>query len=377
MKKNIAVIFGGTSNEHEISKISAVNVLQNLPPEKYNVIVVGITKSGKWLRYSGSFAEITESCWEDHPLNREVIFSLNTFKKGIFVFNRGSTEFLRIDVVFPVLHGKNGEDGKVQALLELSELPFVGCSSASSSNCMDKITTNILLENSNIKKPKYFWFYFSDYKKNPEEIIKKIEEKVGDYPLFVKPSRSGSSIGISKAKDKSALRASIEIAAREDIKILVEEAIVGKELECAILGDDEVFVSVVGEIIYKNEFYSYESKYTDNAAKLCIPANIDKKISENIQKIAAKAYKILECSGLSRIDFFLRKNDFEILLNEINTIPGFTNASMYSKLMRKSGVNFPRLLDKLIDLAIQKSKSNTLEKEKIENFNTEKSSTSI
>ncbi|MDR0404903.1 MAG: D-alanine--D-alanine ligase [Oscillospiraceae bacterium] len=358
MKKNIVLLFGGASSEYEVSGDSAVNILRSLSTEKYNVITVGITRLGKWLKYSGPSRGIADGTWEDHPLNKEVIFSPNASKKGFFIFDDKQVEFCNVSVVFPVLHGKNGEDGRTQAGLELSRMPFVGCSSASGSNCMDKIISNVLLTNSGIEKPKYFWFYFLDYKKNPQKIINKIKYSLGNYPFFVKPARSGSSVGVSKADNETELKTSIDLAAKEDYKILVEEAIKGRELECAILGrglkEEEMFVSLVGELTFEDEFYSYEVKYGANTLNARIPAEVDHEISQKIREIAKKAYKVMECSGLSRVDFFLRDSDSKILLNEINTMPGFTGFSMFPLLMEKSGISTPELLDRLIDLAIER-----------------------
>ncbi|MDR3178557.1 MAG: D-alanine--D-alanine ligase [Oscillospiraceae bacterium] len=355
MKKNVAVIFGGVSSEYEISLKSAFNVLSKLSLKNYNVIIIGITKSGRWLKYNDKLENIKDDSWENHPFNTNIVFSTDRKNKGIFKFNKDKFEFEKIDVVFPVLHGKNGEDGKIQSLLELADLPFVGCSSVASANCMDKTITNLILKEVGIKKIKSYWFYFYDYEENSEKIFTKIEEKIGDYPIFVKPARSGSSIGVRKVSNKTELSDAIKLTAKEDYKILVEEAIIGKELECAILGNENCIVSSIGEIFTNNGFYDYDAKYLNNETQMSIPANIDDEISKKIQNIAIKAYKTMECSGLARVDFFLKKSNGEIILNEINTIPGFTNVSMYPRLMDAFGFDLENLLDKLIDLAFLKT----------------------
>jgi D-alanine-D-alanine ligase len=345
------------SREHEISLLSAANVIKHLSEEKYNVIMVGITKSGQWMRYRGSVEDIKSGAWSDHPLNLTANISQDRSIKGLIVLDEEKVSIEPVDVVIPVLHGKNGEDGKLQGLLEISGIPFVGCGTASSANCMDKVITDIILRNVGIKKANLVWFYFKEYEKNPEEIIKKIELNLKKYPLFVKPSNSGSSVGISHVKNREELKEAIFLAAEEDHKILVEESIDGKELECAVLGNKDLIASVVGEIEPLNGFYDYNAKYLDNTSALHIPARIDDNISDKIREIALKAYKTMGCTGLARIDFFLRSKDNEIILNEINSLPGFTDISMYPKLMDKMKIPLNKLLDKLISLALERDEN--------------------
>jgi D-alanine-D-alanine ligase len=253
-----------------------------------------------------------------------------------------------------VLHGKNGEDGTVQGLLELAEIPMVGCDTASSAACMDKTFTNSMLAYNGIKKPAFYWFYAYDFKKDPEKHIAGIEKAIKCYPMFVKPANAGSSVGITKVSNKEELIKGIEIAALEDKKILVEQGIVGREVECAVLGNEDPIASVTGEIVPSNDFYDYNAKYLSGSSELFIPARIPEDVSEEVRETAIHAYKIMGCSGLARVDFFVEKDTDKVLLNEINTFPGFTSISMYPKLLNESGIGFAELIDRLIELSIGK-----------------------
>jgi len=354
LKKNLLVLFGGVSNEHEVSRVSAVNVIKNLSQEKYNIITVGINKLGHWIKFSGDINDISDGTWENNNLNKHVIFSVNRSLKGLIILEDNNFELEKIDVIFPVIHGQNGEDGKLQGVFETSGVPYVGCDSASSVNCMDKINTHVLLKASGIKKVKLCWFDFETYLEDSEKFILEIENEIGSYPYFVKPANSGSSVGISRVENKEELKNAIKIAAQEDKKIIIEENITGQEVECAVLGNKMPFASEIGEILVENKFYSYEEKYIKNQTEFYIPAKVNKNISEKIKNMAIKAYKIMGCEGLARIDFFVREKDSEVILNEINTMPGFTDISMYPKLMEKSGIACSELLDKLIDLALER-----------------------
>ena len=257
------------------------------------------------------------------------------------------------DVVFPVLHGKNGEDGTIQGLFELSGIPYVGCGTLASAVCMDKAVTHTLLSAANIEQTHYLWFYADRYLNNPEPaavIRRKIEARL-QFPIFVKPANAGSSVGISKVSSMAELDAAVEKAAHEDAKIVVEEGIDGQEVECAVLGDRDAEASPVGEIGASAAFYDYDDKYKSGTSQLFIPARLDDATMEEIRRIAVRAYRLLGCSGLARVDFFVRKQDGKVLLNEINTLPGFTNISMYPKLWNFAGVSFSQLIDRLIALA--------------------------
>ena len=357
-KKQVAILFGGASSEHEVSRRSAFAIIQNISKEKYDILTIGISKNGSWFLYSGDVNKIPTGNWELDRLNlKKIIISPDPQHKGIIVFNdNGTFKNIAVDVIIPVLHGKNGEDGTMQGLFELANIPYVGCDVLSSSTCMDKIDTNIILAYCGIKKARFTFLTAFEFNKDSHSCIKKIENDIPKYPMFVKPSNAGSSVGISKVKNRDELYNAIQIAIKEDSRILIEESIVGQEVECAVLGNNEPIASVVGEIAPSNEFYDYNAKYVSDS-NLYIPAHLPDEIAEKVRVIAVKAYKIMGCSGLSRVDFFVQKDTNEVLLNEINTFPGFTSISMYPKLMEKMGIDFTSLIDKLIELAIER-KSN-------------------
>ena len=353
-KKNIAVIFGGVSSEHEVSRNSAATIIANIPKDKYNVLQLGITKKGKWFLYSGPVKNIIDGSWEDCSENKLAIPSADPELGGILVIGSSNTYgIVKLDAVIPVLHGKNGEDGSIQGLFTLSKIPFVGCDILASAMCMDKVVSNIMFEHAGLDQAKFTWFYSDEYLKDENYYCDLIENKIGKYPVFIKPANAGSSVGISKVYSRSEITEAVIKASREDTKILVEQSIVGQEIECAVMGNREPVASVVGEIKPCNDFYDYDAKYIDNDSDLLIPANVDDDISEKIRTLAIKAYKTMVCKGLSLIDFFLEKDSNRILINEINTFPGFTSISMYPRLMDKSGYNLPDLIDNLILLAIE------------------------
>ena len=352
MKKAL-ILFGGVSSEHDISLISAKSVIENTPRDKYDIITVGITKDGRWYLYTGDVENLPEDKWLcDKDKLKPAVISPDRADHGIIVLGEKAKK-IKVDVVFPVLHGKNGEDGAVQGLLQLAGIPFVGCDMISSACCMDKVITNTLLDEAGIAQAKWLGLKEHEYKENGEEFIKKAEEYLG-YPIFVKPANAGSSVGVSKATDKESLKKAIDKAFKEDTKLVLEEGITGKEIECAVLGNEEPIASLVGEIESCNDFYDYDAKYINEASKLYIPARIEQKISDEIRETAVRAYKALGCSGLARVDFFVREGDNKVLLNEPNTIPGFTSISMYPKMFQKSGVEYPELIDRLFMLACER-----------------------
>lgn len=357
-KKRIAVIFGGKSSEHEVSRVSASYVISQIPEDKYEIITIGITKAGKWFIYNGDTDSIADGSWEKNENNRTAFIAPAPSVSGLIIINKdGSTEKLKLDVVFPVLHGKNGEDGTLQGLIELSGIPYVGCGVLASAECMDKVSTNIMFEHAGIDQADFTWFYKSDYKADPDKCIEQTEKAIKNYPMFVKPANAGSSVGVSKAHNREELIAAIEKAAKEDSRILIEENIVGKEVECAVLGNENPFVSVPGQIAPAAEFYDYDAKYNNAESKLFIPAQISSELTEKVKETAAKAYRVLGCEGLSRVDFFVT-DDGRVLLNEINTLPGFTSISMYPKLMAASGIEGSELIEKLIGLAFERAEKN-------------------
>lgn len=341
MKKKIAVLFGGKSTEHEVSRVSAASVLRNIDMSKYEVYRIGITKSGEWFEYSGSIDKVENGQWEKDE-NCKVPEGQNVlFRK-------------KVDVVFPVLHGLCGEDGTVQGLCRLIDIPCVGPNVMSSAVCMDKVYAKYVLEHFNIKQAPYVVVSLSEYNEKKEEIINTIEKKL-EYDLFIKPSNSGSSVGISKAHNRQELIDGLEEALKFDRKVLVEKAINAREVEVAVLGNDNPMAGVPGEILPAKEFYDYEAKYEDAASKLSIPAVLNNEQLEEIKALAVKIFKALDCSGMSRVDFLVDKDTLEIYLNEVNTIPGFTSISMYPKMWEAAGKTYKELIDNLIQLAVERN----------------------
>ncbi|MBQ9375169.1 MAG: D-alanine--D-alanine ligase [Ruminococcus sp.] len=349
----VAVIFGGKSNEHDVSLISATHVIKSISREKYKVIRIGITKKGHWLKYIGDVDDIANGQWEKHPDNVPCVLSPDPLHKGFLVIDEdGSVSNLKIDCVFPVLHGKNGEDGTIQGLLQLAQIPFVGCDMISSANCMDKDTTHTILEAHGIKTAKWVTLIESELDMLNDK-CKQIESEL-TYPMFVKPANCGSSVGISKAHNLDELKRGIKMAFTHDTKVLVEQGLVGVECECAVMGNENPYASTIGEIEAANEFYDYDAKYENAASKVIIPARFDDDTMTKIREEAIKAYKAMGCGGLARVDFFLCDNN-EIVVNEINTLPGHTSISMYPKLMEYDGMPFEEQEDKLIKLAIDRA----------------------
>ena len=349
---NICILFGGVSPEHEVSLRSAESVLNNIDKEKYNVLPVGITRDGVWYLYGGTdYSELPGSKWENHPDNLKVIVS-PVSGQGLVIFSPDGVRTVKLDCVFPVLHGENGEDGSVQGLLQLAGIPCVGCSVAASAAAMDKTMTKLVADKEGITQAKWLLVKKSVFERKVEETISRIESCF-DYPVFVKPAGTGSSVGVSKVKEVGELQAALEKAFEYDSKVLVEEFIDGHEIEVAVLGNGEPYASVCGEIISGAEFYDYDAKYITDTSQCVIPAEISEETSETIRDTAVKIYKAMGCSGLSRVDFFVKKDGSGVVFNEINTIPGFTSISMYPKLMVASGIEYPKLIDKLIELAIE------------------------
>lgn len=354
-KIKVAVLFGGVSSEHDISLISASNVIENMPKDKYEVICIGITRKGRWLYYPGDVSNIASGEWEKDTDCSSAIISPDPLHKGIIILENGEYTTRKVDVVFPVLHGKNGEDGTVQGLLDLSKIPYVGCGLLASASCMDKTHTHSILDYNNIRTAKWRMLGLRDL----SHLDRKCAEIADDlgFPVFVKPANAGSSIGINKADDLDSLKDAVKIAFSHDNKVVIEEFIKGQELEVAVFGYDSPFASFVGEIAKSNDFYDYESKYINNSVTLRIPAEIPDESAKAIRETAISAYKAMGCKGLSRIDFFLTDNG-EIILNEINTMPGFTSISMYPKLMEDLGMTYGYLIDKLIEQAIDNAERN-------------------
>ena len=350
-KLTVAVIFGGQSSEHEVSRVSASSIISNLDSEKYYVIPVGITKSGKWMIYNGPIENIKNGEWE--KFGTPAILSPDASQKGLLKLVGDKAKLIPIDLAFPVLHGKYGEDGTIQGLFELAQIPYVGNGVLSSSVSMDKAFTKIIAKNAKITQAKYVEVHSEDFNKI-KSIATKIEKKLG-YPCFVKPANAGSSVGITKAHNKDELIEGLKLAAVHDRKIVVEEGIVGREIECAVLGNgDNISASCVGEIFAAAEFYDYDAKYNNSASKTVVPAEISKEKQDEIRKMAIKVFKAVDGSGLARVDFFVEKDTERVIFNELNTLPGFTPISMYSMLWNACGKPMNVLLDELIDLALER-----------------------
>lgn len=306
------------------------------------------------MKYIGDVDDIASNKWEQHPDNVPCVLSPDPLHKGFIALGEnGEYQNVKVDVIFPVLHGKNGEDGTIQGLFQLAEIPFVGCDCISSANCMDKGLTHTVLDANGIKTAKWVGIITSELS-HLDKKCDEMESKLG-YPMFVKPANCGSSVGVSKAKNRDELKSAIKLAFAHDSKVIVEETIVGMECECAVMGNDEPFASTVGEVCSANdEFYDFDAKYNDAASKMLIPARMSEENIEEIRKTAVKAYRAMGCSGLSRVDFFLMK-DGTVILNEINTLPGHTPISMYPQLMQYEGMTPAQQEDKLIKLALDKA----------------------
>ena len=354
MKKNVAVLFGGCSSEHEVSLMSASYILRQLDEEKYNVTALGITKDGRWLLYPGPVDALPDGSWERDPGCKPAFLSPDRVTRGIVVLGGDGIQVLPIDVIVPVLHGKNGEDGTMQGLFALSGIPYVGCDTLSSAICMDKAIAHSLLTNAGIEQAHYLWFYADRFDVAPDTIKNKILARL-DFPVFVKPANAGSSVGVSKVERPEDLDEAIRKAAREDKKVVVEEGISGQEVEVAVLGNRDCDASIVGEIGASAQFYDYDDKYVNGTSQLYIPARIPQEVSEKIRQTAVRAYRLLGCSGLTRVDFFVTEGDHRVVLNELNTLPGFTSISMYPKLWMAMGLTYGELLDRLVELAFQKA----------------------
>ena len=319
-KKRIAVIFGGNSTEYEVSLQSAFAVLENINTDKFDIIPVGITRSGEWYYYTGKKEKISNNTW---------YFSI---------------KWTLVDLVFPVLHGKNGEDGTLQGMFELAGIPVVGCDTLSSALCMDKDRAHKLVSLAGITVPKAVTF-----KRCNREKVWKEAEKDFKYPLFVKPVRSGSSFGITKVTEKRELDAAVELAFEHDSEVIIEETVDGFEVGCAVLGIDELTVGRVDEIELSRGFFDYTEKYTLKSSKIYMPARIDAEEEKRIQEAAVTIYRALGCSGFARVDMFYTPSG-EIVFNEVNTIPGFTSHSRYPNMMKGIGLSFAQMLDKLTGL---------------------------
>lgn len=364
-KKRIMVVFGGQSTEHEVSRLSATSIINTIDKSKFDIKLVGITKEGRWIPYDGPVEKIASGEWEEIAVSQG--FKSISKKENIInaIVSRGaSSEALikdekegPVDIVFPVLHGCKGEDGTIQGLFEMAGIPYVGCGVLGSALGMDKIYAKIIFEKAGIPQADYLYFTRKEIKEDSERAASLIEQKF-EYPIFIKPSNAGSSVGVSKAHNRKELIEALNFAARYDRKVLIEEFVNGREVECAVLGNDNPIASTVGEILPSNEFYDYNAKYIDGSSKTVIPANLPEETILKIREYAVKAFKALDCAGLSRVDFFVHKESGDVYINEINTLPGFTDISMYPLLWEASGISYRELIERLIDLAVERHNDN-------------------
>lgn len=346
-EKNIVVVMGGRSSEHEVSLMSAATVIENINTDIYNVIMVGITKEGQW-KLVESVDKIRDGSWvKGHT---QAMISPETGRNELCLIQGDKVERLHVDVVFPVLHGMNGEDGTLQGLLELAQIPYVGCGVLASACSMDKFYTKIIVDSIGIRQAKFVGVHRSELKEM-DAVVSRVEKSL-PYPVFVKPSKAGSSQGVGKAECREVLIAALELAAKHDTKVLVEENIVGRELECAVLGGADAKASGVGEILAADTFYTYEAKYNNAESKTVVDPELPEGKAEEIRRDAEAIFKALDCYGLSRVDFFLKEDTNEVVFNEINTLPGFTAISMYPMLWEARGLDKKALVQKLIDLAM-------------------------
>lgn len=350
----LAVIFGGESSEYPVSLHSVGSVLHTIDKNKYDVVCVGITKEGKWYVYQGDILSIENDTWWKHESCEEVVLSSSSAYKGFLKLKKnGNYEFIKIDCIFPVLHGKNGEDGTIQGLFELTGIPYVGCGHMSSSICMDKEMTHIVCENAGVKCAPYICVYEKkdlDYK----EIFENAKKTLG-LPIFIKPANAGSSFGISKIRNFEEFVLGMKEAFLHDGKgkVILEKTVEGFEIGCAIMGNQILTVGSVDEVETSSDFFDYEGKYEMLNSRIHCPARISKELTKEAQNIAQRVYSAMNCEGLARVDMFVTP-DQDIIFNEVNTIPGFTSTSRYPSMMKDAGISFSNLIDALILLALEK-----------------------
>ncbi len=368
----VGVLYGGRSGEHEVSLASAAAVFANLDRNRYEPVAIRIEKDGRWglaerAPTASSAAEVIEQARLEAARpsrsGREVLLVARPSEETILAIDRGRGDMdsgqgivtgMNLDVIFPVLHGPYGEDGTVQGLLELANVPYVGAGVLASAVGMDKALMKVVFLASGLPVCPYRAFLGREWEKRREDLLRELVAALG-FPMFVKPANLGSSVGISKAKDVSGLAAAVDLAGSFDRKIVVEAAVPeAREIECAVLGNDEPAASVPGEVVPSREFYDYEAKYIDEGSQVTIPADLPPETAAEIQRLAIASFQAIDCAGMARVDFLLSRSSGTIFVNEVNTIPGFTTISMYSKLWGASGLGYPALLDRLISLALER-----------------------
>ncbi len=353
-KLRVAVLFGGQSGEHDVSLRSAQAILRHIDRERFEPVPIGITRDGQWLVGGDPLRELAaqsrlplEGIHDAEPLAGDGSTGVRVLRAPEPLW---SGEF---DVVFPVLHGPYGEDGTIQGLLELVGVPYVGCGVLASAVAMDKPTAKRLFASVGLDQARWLVFTWQEWEREQAALVARIERELG-YPCFVKPANLGSSVGVSKVRNRAELAAAVELANRYNRRILVEEGIDARELEVSVLGNEEPVASIVGEIVPSREFYDYEAKYIDTGSQLLIPAPISMEQAETVRRMAVEAFRVIDGAGMARVDFFLERPTGRILINEVNTIPGFTAISMYPKLWEASGLCFRDLITRLIELALER-----------------------
>lgn len=345
-KKKIGIIFGGDSPEYGVSLESAYSVISNMKKEKYELVLIGITKNGDWYKYEGDIENIKNDTWNQNGKCSKVLISTNKSDTGLLEIEENRINLIKLDAIFPIMHGKNGEDGTIQGLIELSGIPLIGCNVLSSSLCMDKYVSHQLVAYNGIKVAKSVVITSNTNSKDIEEKLATLK-----YPLFVKPMRAGSSFGITKVEDKDQIEEAIKEAFKYDTEIIIEENVEGIEIGCSILGNKELIVGEVDEIELSEGFFNFTEKYTLKSSKIHVPARIEREVAQKAKETAKQIYKILKCKDFARVDMFLTKEN-EIYFNEINTIPGFTSHSRYPNMMKHANIEFDELLDRIVSLEI-------------------------
>lgn len=368
-KLRVGVIFGGRSGEHEVSIRSARAIVESLDRRKFEAVPIAITEEGKWLAPSQSAQLLPGSVREllsaDGPAKGDVALIGDPSHRGLISLDSDSESLVaeKLDVVFPALHGTYGEDGTLQGLLEMADVPYVGCGVLASACGMDKVAMKSLFVQAGLPICKYLWFLRSQWRSNPGKVLRKVTAELG-LPCFVKPANLGSSVGVSRATDRKSLSEAIDLAAQYDRKIIVEEEVIAREIECAVLGNDEPKASLPGEYVVLDEaarFLDYTEKYTSTGrVNFVVPAPVSRAITAKIQRMAILAFQSIDGAGLARVDFFLPRGGGELVINELNTMPGLTEVSGYPKMWAASGLRFPRLLETLIELAFERHREKSL-----------------
>ena len=359
-KLRVGVIFGGRSGEHEVSLASAASVMEALDKEKYEIVPIGITSEGRWLAGADPRRVLAgarmESSGEQNATVTAVTITGDPTRHGLVPADAAAADAPApgpLDIVIPVLHGTYGEDGTLQGLLEMAGLAYAGCGVLGAALGMDKEKAKMVFQAAGLPVVPWLVAKRHEFEREPEALCDRIEARFS-YPIFVKPANMGSSVGVGKAHDRNELRDVLTAALAYDRKAVVEPGVNCRELECAVLGNDEPIASIVGEVVPSNEFYDYRAKYVDNASRLYLPADLPQALAESVRRMAVEAFLALDLSGLARVDFFLDKDTSQIYINEVNTMPGFTQISMYPKLWETSGIPYPELLDRLIQLGLER-----------------------